>query len=256
LSTHRLDGAWTFSGTTASLPVDPAAVLTTIGTGGLPSQHGITGTLVRDAHGVIVRAWSKQAPTSIIATLPDDWDHATAHQARIGLVASDGVDRGLVGGTWYIDHGRDDLVIGPGDPVSSVARLLKSGYGADGTTDLLGVVLYGLTQRMDRQTGAIVEEILRQVPDATFVITATGAAARGTAAHTPDVVTKVDSAVGTHVVESAVPGGFFLNQQVMAARGITSDDVVRAMDALKAPDGTPLFADAYPGFAVSFSRYC
>jgi hypothetical protein len=94
------------------------------------------------------------------------------------------------------------------------------------------------------------------VPDATFVITATGAAARGTAAHTPDVVTKVDSAVGTHVVESAVPGGFFLNQQVMAARGITSDDVVRAMDALKAPDGTPLFADAYPGFAVSFSRYC
>ncbi len=42
----------------------------------------------------------------------------------------------------------------------------------------------------------------------------------------------------------------------MAANGITSDDVVRAMDAMTAPDATPLFADAYPGFSVSFSRYC
>jgi hypothetical protein len=42
----------------------------------------------------------------------------------------------------------------------------------------------------------------------------------------------------------------------MAANDITSDDVVRGMDAMKGPDGTPLFADAYPGFAISFSRYC
>ena len=33
-----------------SLPLDPAAVLTTIGSGGLPAQHGITGTLLR-GHG-------------------------------------------------------------------------------------------------------------------------------------------------------------------------------------------------------------
>ena len=55
---------------------------------------------------------------------------------------------------------------------------------------------------------------------------------------------------------AAVAGGLFLDQAVMAANDITSDDVVRAMDAMKAPDGTPLFADAYPGFAISFSRYC
>ena len=94
-TSFRRHEAWTMNGTTGSLPVDPAAVLTTIGTGGLPSQHGITGTLVRDAHGVAVRAWSAEAPTSIIATLPDDWDHATAQRSRIGLVASDEVDRGL-----------------------------------------------------------------------------------------------------------------------------------------------------------------
>ncbi len=130
-------------GTTGSLPVDPAAVLTTIGSGGLPSQHGITGTLIRDAQGAAVRAWSARAPTSIIATLPDDWDHATAQRARIGLVAGDEVDRGLIGGTWYLDNDRDDLAIGPSDPVSEVSRLLGTGYGSDGTTDILGVVLHG-----------------------------------------------------------------------------------------------------------------
>ena len=38
-------------GTTGSLPVEPATTLTTIGTGGLPFQHGITGTLIRDRDG-------------------------------------------------------------------------------------------------------------------------------------------------------------------------------------------------------------
>jgi hypothetical protein len=37
---------------------------------------------------------------------------------------------------------------------------------------------------------------------------------------------------------------------------VTSDDVVRVMRGLRAPDGEPLFADAFPAFAVSFSRYC
>ena len=46
---------------TGSLPLDPAATLTTIGTGGLPSPHGITGTLVRDDDGAVARAWSAPA---------------------------------------------------------------------------------------------------------------------------------------------------------------------------------------------------
>ena len=45
--------------TAGSLPLDPTAVESTIGTGGLPSQHGITGTWVRNdtgAAGACVRA--------------------------------------------------------------------------------------------------------------------------------------------------------------------------------------------------------
>ena len=247
-----VDHEWT----TGSLPVDPAAVLTTIGTGGLPWQHGITGTLVRDAHGQAVRAWSADAPTSIIATLPDDWDHATTQGSRIGLVAADAVDQGLVGGTWYIDHDRDDVLTGPGDPVAAVARLIATGYGSDDTTDILGVVLHGSPDHMDRQTRSIVTAVQRSVADATFVLTSTGAANGSLDTNPPDVVSSVDRAVGGPVVSAIVPGGLFLDQQVMAANDITSDDVVRAMDALTAPNGDPLFADAYPGFAVSFSRYC
>ena len=71
---------------------------------------------IRDRHGRPVPAWSAAAPTSIIATLGDDWDHATAERARIGLVARSAVDRGLIGGTWFLDRDRDDLQVGPADP--------------------------------------------------------------------------------------------------------------------------------------------
>ena len=243
------------NGTTGSLPVDPAAVLTTIGTGGLPSQHGITGTLIRDAHGDAVRAWSADAPTSVIATLPDDWDRATGQRSRIGLVSKAAVERGLVGGTWYLGHDRDDLVLGPSDPVTAVTRLVERGYGSDDTADILGVVLHGAIKHMDRQTGAIVDAVQRLVPDATFVLTTTGAA-YGALDEPPDVASSVDRIVGSSVVSATVPGGLFLNAAEMTTSGITSDDVVRAMDTLKSSFGTPLFADAYPGFAISFSRYC
>jgi hypothetical protein len=255
LGSHDLNGARTFNGTTGSLPVDPAAILTTIGTGGLPSQHGITGSVIRDAHGRPVPAWGAAAPTSIIATLGDDWDHATSQRARIGLVARSPVDRGLIGGTWYLDRDRDDVEVGSADPARAVGRLLDAGYGADRTTDILGVVLSGMPERMDRDTGRIVESVMRRVPDTTFVLTATGDADGGGVAR-PDVTASVDRAVGGPVVARAVAGGLFLDQAVMAANDITSDDVVRAMDAMESPDGTPLFADAYPGFAISFSKYC
>ena len=248
------DVARTFWGTTGSLPVEPATTLTTIGTGGLPFQHGITGNLIRDKRGAPVPAWSSEAPTSVIAALPDDWDHATGQRARIGLIAPDPTDQGLVGGTWFLDHDRDDLVFGRHDPVRSVERLLRSGYGVDDTTDVLGVVLTGSSS--DAHTRAIVEAVHRSVPDATFVITASGWATPGSARSGASVARSVDRAIGSSVVAAAVPGGLFLDQAVMAANDITSDDVVRAMDAMKAPDGTPLFADAYPGFAISFSRYC
>jgi hypothetical protein len=245
--------ASTLRGTTGSLPVEPATTLTTIGTGGLPFQHGITGNLIRDRWGAAVPAWSASVPTSIIATLPDEWDPAQNQQARIGLIAPNPTDRGLIGGTWYLDHDRDDLVLGRHDPVRAVGRLLRSGYGVDGTTDILGVVLAGADA--DAQTRAIVEAVRNAVPDATFVVTASGRADRSDGSGAA-VGRRVNKAIGSPVVAAVVPGGLFLDQTVMAANDITSDDVVRAIDAMTAPDGTPLFADAYPGFAISFSRYC
>ena len=250
--------ASTIAATTGSLPADPAAVLTTIGTGGLPFQHGITGTLVRGAQGRAVRAWSPGAPISIIGTLADDWDHASGQRARIGLVAPDTVDRGVIGGTWYLDHDRDDVVIGSSDPAGAVERLVASGFGADATSDILAVVLDGSSGRMDRITGRIVTAVQRSVPDSAFVLTATGptytSTSEGVSATT--IMDRVNAALGADVIASSTPGGFFLDTRVMAANDLTSDDVVRQMDALEGGDGTPVFADAYPGFAVSFSRYC
>src|SRR5436190_2006717 len=72
-------GTGTLSGVTGSLPVDPTASLTTIGTGGLPSEHGITGLLIRNNMeggnaGQVAHAWAKDAPPSVISTLADDLD--------------------------------------------------------------------------------------------------------------------------------------------------------------------------------------
>lgn len=252
------DVASTFRATTGSLPVDPAAVLTTIGTGGLPSQHGITGTLLRGLNGSAVRAWSREAPISIIGTLADDWDHATRQRARIGLVAPDPTDRGIIGGTWYLDRDQDDMVLSVSDPATAVRGLLRSGYGTDTITDILAVVLDGPPERMDRATGQIVASVEQAVPDSTFVLTATGPTFSRTTQGTRaiELIQRLNSALGAPVIATATPGGLFLDPVTMAASDVTSDDVVRQMDALTGGDGHPLFADAYPGFAVSFSRYC
>jgi sialate O-acetylesterase len=54
------DGAGTLEGETGSLPIDPAATLTTVGTGGLPSQHGITGSFVRLARQALSVAYGSK----------------------------------------------------------------------------------------------------------------------------------------------------------------------------------------------------
>ena len=103
---------------------------------------------IRDAQGRPVPAWSAAAPTSIVATLGDDWDHATAERARIGLVARSPVDRGLIGGTWFLSHDRDDVAVGSADPARAVGRLARCRVRSRRTTDILGVVLGG-TARTD-----------------------------------------------------------------------------------------------------------
>ena len=57
------------------------------------------------------------------------------------------------------------------------------------------------------------------------------------------------------IVEAAVPGGLFLDQDVLAADGLSSGAVVGPMLGMT-EGGRKVFTDAFPGFAVSFARYC
>jgi hypothetical protein len=57
------------------------------------------------------------------------------------------------------------------------------------------------------------------------------------------------------VVEEAVPGGLFLDHRVAASENISGSRVVGVLRAL-GPPGQRLFADAFPGTAIAFGRYC
>jgi hypothetical protein len=258
-------GAGTMSADTGSLPLDPAAILTTIGTGGLPDQHGITGSVIRGDDGGVVRAWSRSAPPSVIATLADDLDDPggpTGTTARIGLLAPSTTDLGLIGGNWYPDGDRDDVVTlggGRGETVLAAVRsVLDRGYGADRVPDVLGIVLDGRSPGADRLLGAIVAAGIRASGDSTMVaVTATGSTER--------TVTGVDAAVSRiedevpgdrSVVSAVAAGGLFLDRNVMASERVSGQAVVDALLAVDGDDGEPLMLDAFQGFAVSFARYC
>jgi hypothetical protein len=250
----------TLEGTTGSVPLDPVATLTTIGTGGLPSQHGITGALLRNHTGAVVPAWGTGAPTSVISTLPDDLVDGMGQRPKVGLIAPDAADRGLVGDGWAYGNDPYDVKAGSGDPLPALRRLLSGGYGADATPDVLGVVLGGSIDRMDGRTREIVAAVRSTGATATFALTATGAVSRSEAA-TKDsaIASQVDRAVGgpDPIVAAEVPGGLFLDQAVLVQRGLSSNAAVDAMLQMRSPSGhEKLFADAFPGFAVSFARFC
>ena len=246
-------GAGTLEGSTGSLPLDPVAALATIGTGALPSQHGITATFVRNERGDVRSAWGDGAPLSVVSTLAEDFDRRFEERPLVGLIERAPADRGLIGGSWYTDHDHDDVGVGK-DPVAGLRAMLSGGFGDDDIPDILAVALDGGVARMSRVTRSIVSLVERTDIPVTFVVAGTGQASKD--APTTSIAEDVDAAIGANVVATTVPGGLFLDRTVMSANDITSDDVVRALDAMAAPDGTRLFADAYPGFAISFSRYC
>jgi hypothetical protein len=233
------------SAVVGSLPVDPVAVEATIGTGGLPSQHGITGAEIRNANGKVVRAFGAGAPQPVIATLGDDLDRATGGATRIGLVASSAGDVGLTGDAWYATGPvRDRTVSGKADPDTAVRGFLQRGWGADSTPDLLAVALAGSAIDDDHAGASIVDEVLRAVPDATIVLTGTGS-------------TRVAHAQGLTPPAGATavsPGGVFLDRSEGATT--SAQDVVDALKADSASDGSPLFGDAFASYAVRFGRYC
>ncbi len=252
------DGAGTISARVGSLPLDPAAAEATIGTGGVPSDHGITGALVRNDRGQMVTAWGPGTPFSVIAALGDDLDELNDQGPRIGLIGTDAWDRGLIGGTWYLENDRDDVILErrPGRQVAAAAELVASGYGADDVPDLLAVAMEGPVERLDQVLGEVTRLVgIGQGGPAAIVVTATGSADASGALEADEALTELRSELGP-VIEAAAIGGVFLDTEAMAAAGLTGDRIVQAARRLTAPGGGSLFADVFPQIAVTFARYC
>jgi hypothetical protein len=256
------DGAGTLDGDTGSVPLDPAATLATIGTGGLPSQHGITGSFVRTDEGEVAPAFGEGAPTPVIASLADDLDQSTGQRSEIGLVGTDELDRGLIGVGWaYEDADDDEVVVAPGrDAVAAARSFLADVPSGDDVTDLLGVVLEGGPSKLAHRTDAI----LRAAGGATDGSVLVAVAGTGTweasmlAVPDAELVAAVEDAVpgSSPAVAATVPGGLFLDRETLRSAEVTGQVAVDALLGVTGPDGRAIMADAFQGFAVSFARYC
>jgi hypothetical protein len=260
LASLMAEGAGTLEAVTGSLPLDPAATMTTLGTGGLPSQHGVTGAFVRNDDGVVTPAFGPDAPVHIIATLADDLEEAEP-RTLVGLVGSERSDRGLIGGGWYEGQEPVDVVLGDPDAAPlAVETRLAAGYGADDRTDVLGVALQGRVGSLDRWTRRIVTAARRATDgDVVVVVAGTGTWERSRlAVPASDAVAEVEDAVpgGRPVVAAEVAGGLFLDQAVLTEQTVTGQVVVDTLLRSETPDGETMFVDAFQGFAVSFARYC
>jgi hypothetical protein len=263
LSSLLDEGVGALDGETGSLPLDPAATLTTIGTGGLPSQHGITGSWIRNGQGEVVEAFRPGLPVEdgqIIATLADDLDHAN-HSTLVGLVATEERDRGIVGGGWYPDEDPVDVVTGDSAAAPLAVEVhLATGYGADDVPDVLGIVLEGSVRSMDRLTREIVTEAERATSGSTLVVVAGTGSWETSRLAVPDggLVEAVEEAVpgDAPAVAAAVAGGLFLDQDVLREEEVTGQLAVDAVLSATGPGGERMLADAFQGFAVSFARYC
>jgi hypothetical protein len=252
------DGAGTRSAEVGSRPLDPAAVEATIGTGGLPSDHGITGALVRNDRGKVVTAWGPGTPFSVIAALGDDLDELNNQAPRIGLIGTEVWDRGLIGGTWYLETDRDDVVVErrPSRQVEAAVDLVSAGYGTDEVPDLLAVAMEGPVARLDEALGELARLArLARGGRAAVVVTATGSAGAAGSIDADQALAGLRADLGP-VIEAAAVGGVFLDTEVMAETGLTGDRVVRAARRLAGPRGGSLLDDVFPQIAVTFDRYC
>ena len=253
------DAVASLDASTGSLPLDPVASLATIGAGAPPAEHGITGALIRDPDSAtrVVRPWSEGAPTAVIAALPDDLV-ASDPRTKVGAVLPSRIDQGLVGGTWYGGGDVADVAIERRHPERAVGGMLARGFGDDDVPDVLGVAVAGPAAAFARALDTIVPAVRRAVPRTTVVLAATGARSDPGAVTGADVADHVDRSVSSSapIVQATTPGGLFLDQQVLAADGLSSDAAVRPMLDMRDGSGRTVFRDAFPGFAVSFARYC
>ncbi len=258
-------GAGTLDAHVGSIPLDPAAALTTIGTGGLPSEHGVTGSILRNNfNGRLVSAWGRGFPSTVIATLGDHLDYTMNEKPVIGLVGSDRIDRGLIGGTWYPGHDRDLVrFVRRSREAAAAERLLeRAPFGKDDTPDLLAVALAGSSlSQLDRGLASLAASATEAANGSVaVVVTATGASPR---LSNPYIrASRVERAVErvtpgrASVIAATTPGGFFLDQAALVRLKLSEDRILRALLRMKAPDGARLMTDVFPAIAVSFGRYC
>lgn len=260
LASMLRDGAGTLEGRTGSLPLDPTATITSIGTGGVPAQHGITGSFVRNDVGDVVPAFGEGAPVHIIATLADDLENRD-RRTLVGLVGTEQSDLGLVGGGWYPNEDPVDVVFGdPGAAPIAVETHLATGYGDDDVADVIGVALDGGVVSLDRWTRRIVRSAREATDGSVLVVVAGTGSTEQSRLALPDtsLVEAVEEAVPGEapVVAATVPGGIYLDQATLTAAEVTGQAAVDALFGVTDADGRKVMADAFQGFAVSFARYC
>ncbi len=266
LRSLQAEGAGTLDARITSQPLDPTAILTTIGTGGLPAQHGMTGTSVRDDSGNLVRAWGKESPINVIATLGDDLDEGLHQRPLIGLVGTDVSDRGLVGGRWYIGGDKDLEMLLPAkaslkDQVEAATDLLGSArFGQDDAPDLLGVALRGPRDEMDAAIRRLVSTSQKAAPGSlTVVVTATGEQPATTGSLDASKLGELlEGAIEGRraLIDALIPGGVFVDQGALADLKVSSEVVLKELLHLRAASGGRVFADAFPSIAVTFGKYC
>ena len=254
------DGGLEAEAEIGSLPADPAALHATIGTGGIPAEHGITGSTLRNDAGAVSEAWRQatRAPRSVIATLADDLDEFLQGRPLIALVADSIAARGLIGGNWYIDNDVDRIEIGPaGTLPSRVGPILARGFGTDPATDVLAVSLRTTPTQGASPALHLIRIAQRHLPNdfAAAVVALPAAPEPQLSIPAHRAARAVDRALGRKVVAADGAGGLFLDQEALARARITKDDVVEVLRGLEL-DGRRVFADVFPGLAVSFARFC
>jgi hypothetical protein len=253
--------AGTLDATTGSLPADPAAVLTTLGTGSTPSEHGITGAFLRSPYtGDVVRAWRAGATPSSLPTLANDVLRRGHGAARAVLVTSESTDGGVVGGEFSVGSGRPRIRVEPGGAqglVDASVRALRSArLGADDVPDLLVVVLRGPIAEMDSATRSIVRAARLEAGGSLLsVVTATGSsrgvgAGSGADATTASTIRhELARALGRDVVTAATPSGIFLRP------GTSAQGASRALTRIRA-GGHLVFDNAFPTFSLALAAFC